>query len=114
MSETCPVLSITYLNEKEKEMPVEEQINIRTKTGVPIPLVEMKVIDYCPVKFCGRRAFVSKALRFFWIIPTSGFYKVMLYEVAFVCFYLSTFEAIYTVRISKYAILNLEICNGKY
>ncbi len=45
MSETCPVLSITYLNEKEKGMKMDEQVEIRTKTGVPIPLVDMKVVD---------------------------------------------------------------------
>jgi fatty-acyl-CoA synthase len=45
MSETCPVLSITYLNEKEKGMKMDDQVEIRTKTGVPIPLVDMKVVD---------------------------------------------------------------------
>lgn len=45
MSETCPVLSITYLNEKEKGINMDEQVEIRTKTGVPIPLVDMKVVD---------------------------------------------------------------------
>ena len=45
MSETCPILSITYLNEKEKDMDIDQQVEIRTKTGVPIPLVDMKVVD---------------------------------------------------------------------
>lgn len=45
MSETCPVLSLTYLNEKDKAMDIDKQVAIRTKTGVPIPLVEMKVVD---------------------------------------------------------------------
>lgn len=45
MSETCPILSLTYLNEKEKEMELNRQVEIRTKTGVPIPLVDMKVVD---------------------------------------------------------------------
>jgi len=45
MSETCPVLSITYLNEKEKGMKMDEQVELRTKTGVPIPFVDMKVVD---------------------------------------------------------------------
>ncbi|MBN2638786.1 MAG: fatty acid--CoA ligase [Bacteroidales bacterium] len=45
MSETCPILSITYLNEKDKEMDVKKQVELRTKTGVPIPLVDMKVVD---------------------------------------------------------------------
>lgn len=45
MSETCPILSLTHLNEKEKDMDLDEQVKIRTKTGVPIPLVDMKVVD---------------------------------------------------------------------
>lgn len=45
MSETCPVLSATYLNEKEKNMDIDKQVEIRTKTGVPIPLVDMKIVD---------------------------------------------------------------------
>jgi len=45
MSETCPVLSITYMNEKEKGMNMDDQVEVRTKTGVPIPLVDMRVVD---------------------------------------------------------------------
>ncbi|MBN2615081.1 MAG: fatty acid--CoA ligase [Bacteroidales bacterium] len=45
MSETCPILSITYLNEKDKDMDIDQQVAVRTKTGVPIPLVDMKVVD---------------------------------------------------------------------
>ena len=45
MSETCPVLSITYMNEKEKGMNLDDQVEIRTKTGVPIPFVDMRVVD---------------------------------------------------------------------
>lgn len=45
MSETCPVLSITYMNEKEKGMNLDDQVEVRTKTGVPIPLVDMRVVD---------------------------------------------------------------------
>lgn len=45
MSETCPILSITYLNDKNKDLNIDEQVKIRVKTGVPVPLVEMKVVD---------------------------------------------------------------------
>jgi len=45
MSETCPILSVTYLNVKNKDMDIEKQVEIRTKTGIAIPLVEMKVVD---------------------------------------------------------------------
>ena len=44
MSETCPILSVTYLNENT-HLTVEEQVAIRTKAGIPIPFVEMKIID---------------------------------------------------------------------
>lgn len=45
MSETCPILSLTYLDDKQKDMSLDKQVAIRTKTGVPIPLVEMTVVD---------------------------------------------------------------------
>ncbi len=45
MSETCPILSLTYLDDKQKDMAIDKQVAIRTKTGIPIPLVEMKVVD---------------------------------------------------------------------
>jgi fatty-acyl-CoA synthase len=45
MSETCPILSVTYLNKEGREMDMDKQVELRTKTGVPIPLVDMKVVD---------------------------------------------------------------------
>lgn len=45
MSETCPILSLTFLDDKQKDKSIAEQVAIRTKTGIPIPLVEMKVVD---------------------------------------------------------------------
>jgi len=45
MSETCPILSITYINEKDKNIDLDKQVALRTKTGVPVPFVEMKVVD---------------------------------------------------------------------
>jgi len=45
MSETCPILSLTFLDDKQKDMPIDKQVSIRTKTGIPIPLVDMKVVD---------------------------------------------------------------------
>ncbi len=45
MSETCPILSLTYLDDKKKELKIDDQVAVRTKTGIPIPLVEMKVVD---------------------------------------------------------------------
>lgn len=45
MSETCPILSTTYLNQESRKLDIDKQVELRTKTGVPIPLVEMKVVD---------------------------------------------------------------------
>lgn len=45
LSETCPVLTLTYLNEKSRKLPIDEQVKIRTKTGIPVPLVELKIVD---------------------------------------------------------------------
>ena len=44
MSETCPILSLTYLN-KNQTLSIDEQVELRTKAGVPVPFVEMKIVD---------------------------------------------------------------------
>jgi fatty-acyl-CoA synthase len=45
MSETCPVLSISTLTDEELLLPPEEQVDLRVRTGTPIALVSMKVVD---------------------------------------------------------------------
>ncbi len=45
LSETCPVLTLSYLNEKNRNLPIDEQVKIRTKTGIPVPFVELKIVD---------------------------------------------------------------------
>ena len=45
LSETCPVLTLSYLNEKDRSLSIEEQVKIRTKTGIPVPLVELKIVN---------------------------------------------------------------------
>ena len=45
MSETCPVLSLSQLTEKELELSPEEQADIRCRTGIPIGLAQMRVVD---------------------------------------------------------------------
>ncbi len=45
LSETCPVLTLTYFNENQKNSPIEEQVKIRTKTGIPVTLVDLKIVD---------------------------------------------------------------------
>ena len=46
MSETCPVLSLSQLTEKELNLTPEEQADIRCRTGVPIGLAQMRVVDH--------------------------------------------------------------------
>jgi fatty-acyl-CoA synthase len=43
MSETCPILTISHVN--PEDLGTEEEVNIRCKTGRPIPLVEMRLVD---------------------------------------------------------------------
>ena len=45
MSETCPVLTISHLDSQDLELPVAEQSVIRAKTGRPLPLVDLRVVD---------------------------------------------------------------------
>jgi fatty-acyl-CoA synthase len=45
MSETCPVLSLAQLTEKDLELPIEEQADLRCRTGRPLGLAQVKVID---------------------------------------------------------------------
>ena len=43
MSETCPILSLAHIG--EREVSEEESVNIRCKTGRPVPLVQLRVVD---------------------------------------------------------------------
>lgn len=45
MSETCPVLSIAHLESEDLARSPEAQAVIRAKTGRPIPLVDLRVVD---------------------------------------------------------------------
>jgi fatty-acyl-CoA synthase len=45
MSETCPILTIAHLDAGHRALPEEEQAEVRCKTGVPIPLVELRTVD---------------------------------------------------------------------
>ncbi|WP_349918264.1 fatty acid--CoA ligase [Aeromonas veronii] len=45
MSETCPLLCVVHLTQEELALPMEEQIGLRTRTGTPIPLVDLRIID---------------------------------------------------------------------
>ena len=45
MSETCPLLCTTYLHAQDLEQPAQTQLASRIKTGTPIPMVDLKIID---------------------------------------------------------------------
>ena len=45
MSETGPVLTVAHLDEDMLKGDAEEQLDIRTKTGRPLPLVDLRVVD---------------------------------------------------------------------
>jgi fatty-acyl-CoA synthase len=45
MSETCPLLCTTYLRDEELELSTQTQLAIRIKTGMPVPMVDLKIVD---------------------------------------------------------------------
>jgi len=45
MSETCPFLTLAHLTPTMLEGDADQQIEIRTKTGLPLPLVDLRIVD---------------------------------------------------------------------
>ncbi|SDB42606.1 fatty-acyl-CoA synthase [Pseudidiomarina indica] len=45
MSETCPILSTTWMPLNAADLSEDEQVAVRIKTGCPVPLVNMRIID---------------------------------------------------------------------
>ncbi|SFM61108.1 fatty acid--CoA ligase [Thermodesulforhabdus norvegica] len=45
MSETCPVLTLAHLRPEMVGWSKDEQIPVRCKTGLPVPLVDIHVVD---------------------------------------------------------------------
>lgn len=45
MSETCPVLSLSHVTEEELELTPEEQAEIRCRTGRPVGLAQIRIVD---------------------------------------------------------------------
>ena len=45
MSETCPVLSLAQLPPGAEKLDFDEQVRLRCKTGLPVPLVDLRVVD---------------------------------------------------------------------
>jgi fatty-acyl-CoA synthase len=44
MSETCPILTFAHLKPEHAALSLEEQAEIRCKTGSPVPLVELRTV----------------------------------------------------------------------
>jgi fatty-acyl-CoA synthase len=45
MSETCPVLTLAHLKPHMADWDYERQMEIRCRTGLPIPLVYLRIVD---------------------------------------------------------------------
>ncbi|RUO76770.1 fatty acid--CoA ligase [Pseudidiomarina taiwanensis] len=45
MSETCPLLSTSWLPINANDLSHDEQVALRTKAGKPVPFVDMQIID---------------------------------------------------------------------
>ncbi|HEV2597914.1 fatty acid--CoA ligase [Sphingopyxis sp.] len=45
MSETCPIMTIAQLTPQMCALSSEEQLAIRLKAGMPLPLVELRILD---------------------------------------------------------------------
>jgi len=45
LSETCPVMTLSCLTPRMLDLPLEEQIEYRCRTGLPTPFVHVEVID---------------------------------------------------------------------
>ncbi|MDE2584814.1 MAG: fatty acid--CoA ligase [Betaproteobacteria bacterium] len=45
MSETCPILSVAHLPTAKLAAPIPEQAALRARTGLPLPLVDLRIAD---------------------------------------------------------------------
>ena len=45
MSETCPVLTVAHLQTPMLDLPAEQQLAMRARTGFPLPLVDLRIVD---------------------------------------------------------------------
>jgi len=74
MSETAPVMSITYLNEGEKQMEGDEQVSLRTRAGRIAPFVELKLVDEAGQEVLRDGQSIGELVaRGMWM--TQGYYK---------------------------------------
>jgi len=45
MSETCPLLTLAQLKPGSETLGLDEQVELRCKTGLPLPLVDLRIVD---------------------------------------------------------------------
>ena len=45
MSETCPVVAISYIRQQDKDRDRDWQVKARTRTGIPVAFVDMRIVD---------------------------------------------------------------------
>ncbi|MBB5465010.1 fatty-acyl-CoA synthase [Paraburkholderia sp. CI2] len=45
MSETCPVLSLAQLQPRSEPLDLDEEVRLRCKTGLPVPLVDLRIVN---------------------------------------------------------------------
>ncbi len=45
MSETCPVISLAHIDSNMLQDSMDEQLNVRCKAGLSIPMVECRIVD---------------------------------------------------------------------
>ncbi len=45
MSETCPILTLSFLQPHMVNWGIDEQVKVRSKTGMTIPLVNLQIVD---------------------------------------------------------------------
>ncbi|WP_087660888.1 AMP-binding protein, partial [Caballeronia terrestris] len=45
MSETCPLLSVAQLQPGSETLEPDEQLRLRCKTGLPLPLVDLRIVN---------------------------------------------------------------------
>jgi fatty-acyl-CoA synthase len=44
-SETCPIITLAQLTPEMLERDLDEQVEVRTRTGRPVPLVDLRVVE---------------------------------------------------------------------
>ncbi|RWA48918.1 long-chain fatty acid--CoA ligase [Cupriavidus sp. UYMSc13B] len=45
MSETCPLMSLAQLRPGDKPADIDDEVRLRCKTGLPVPLVDLRIVD---------------------------------------------------------------------